>query len=84
MQKLFPKNAREIRHFSGKGFPSVKHFPFGKCYLDGKCFPVGKHFPFRIHFPVGKELPEDNNMEKLFPEVSKQGNSSRRQSSGIL
>jgi hypothetical protein len=69
MQKLFPKEVREIRHISGKGFPSVKYFPFGKGFLGekhfqiwkclqvGKGFPLGMHFPTGRHFPTGKHFP---------------------------
>ena len=63
MQKLFPKEARAIRHISGKGFPSVKYFPFGKGFLAEKnfqvwkCLQVGNGFPLGMHFPTGKHFP---------------------------
>jgi hypothetical protein len=49
-----------------------------------EAFPSREAFPSWEAFPTWEAFPADNNMEKLFPEVSKLGDFSRRLYSGIL
>ena len=66
-------------------YPSWEAFDRGEKFLICEAFsfwevfPSWEAFPSLEAFPSWEAFPVDNNMEKLFPEASKQGNISRRQ-----
>ena len=73
-------------------FPSWDYFSIKKVFIFIRFeeFPIcveysfWEVFPNWEVFPSWEAFPADNNMEKLFPEASKQGKFSRRLSSEIL
>jgi hypothetical protein len=67
-----------------KAFTIWEEFPSWQAFPSLEMFPSWEAFSTWDAFPSWEAFIMDNNIEKLFPEASKQGNFSRRQSSGIL